>query len=95
MKKLSPSDQVNKQEVTFYKPKICLLGSTGNGKSSTGNYLIKKEVFKVSDSPVSCTNKLSFKENDEMILIDTIGFGDNMMSKDEIFKTLRHLPKES
>eukprot|EP01022_Parablepharisma_sp_SALTPOND_P012387 TRINITY_DN1589_c1_g1_i1.p1 TRINITY_DN1589_c1_g1~~TRINITY_DN1589_c1_g1_i1.p1 ORF type:complete len:662 (-),score=62.93 TRINITY_DN1589_c1_g1_i1:228-2213(-) len=69
------------------KPKtIVLVGSTGGGKSTTGNALVRSEVFKTSDELESCTLKCekAFSSTLNMYVIDTPGFSDNCRSETEI-----------
>ncbi|GAB1222086.1 hypothetical protein ENUP19_0093G0005 [Entamoeba nuttalli] len=67
---------VQKQKQT----KLLLIGETGNGKSSAGNFILKKNVFRVSGSPDSETNKplKCFGEGDrsDVVVIDTPGLND-------------------
>ncbi|GAB1218732.1 hypothetical protein ENUP19_0003G0017 [Entamoeba nuttalli] len=60
--------------------KLLLIGETGNGKSSHGNFILKKNVFKVGNNSNSETNKplKYFGEGDrkDLIVIDTPGFND-------------------
>ena len=76
------------------KRKICLLGSTGNGKSTTGNTLMGKNLFKISNDLSSCTGELSIVENENFIMMDTVGFGDNRTSKKEIIKMMHSISTE-
>ncbi|OUM59779.1 hypothetical protein PIROE2DRAFT_63558 [Piromyces sp. E2] len=60
---------------------LILIGETGNGKSSLGNFILnKKEVFSVSDNPESET-KITIgehgdNENRDIFVIDTPGLKD-------------------
>ncbi|BFU18079.1 AIG1 family protein [Entamoeba histolytica HM-1:IMSS] len=55
--------------------KLLLIGESGNGKSSVGNFILKKNVFEVSSSPNSQTRD-AVRENgkgerSDLIVIDT------------------------
>ena len=59
---------------------VLLLGQTGTGKSTLGNFLIGEEIFEESDEPDSCTMKTNYKNsklNPEMNVIDTPGIQDS------------------
>ena len=45
---------------------ILLIGETGTGKSSLGNFFIGEDFFIVSNEPKSCTNKLWEEEVKKM-----------------------------
>lgn len=70
--------------------KIVLIGSTGEGKSSFGNYILRNDSFKESDEPDSCTETINCskgKENTEvenLFIIDTPGISDSK-GRDDIF----------
>ena len=57
-----------------------LLGETGSGKSSFGNYVVGENVFEVSDDSTSCTKdtirKVS-KLDSEISIVDTPGLQDS------------------
>ncbi|OUM59778.1 hypothetical protein PIROE2DRAFT_63557 [Piromyces sp. E2] len=60
--------------------KLLLLGETGNGKSSLGNFIFGKEVFSVSENPESetkvTTGAYGDNENSGIFVIDTPGLQD-------------------
>ncbi|EDS88657.1 AIG1 family protein, putative, partial [Entamoeba histolytica HM-1:IMSS] len=55
--------------------KFLLIGETGNGKSSVGNFILKSNVFKVSDSTISETREADVQsgegERSDVTVIDT------------------------
>ncbi|EAL42945.2 AIG1 family protein putative [Entamoeba histolytica] len=55
--------------------KLLLIGETGNGKSSLGNFILQKYVFKVGDSPNPETREVVGEngkgERNDLIVIDT------------------------
>ena len=72
---------------------IVLLGSTGVGKSSFGNYILKSDNFIESNKTESCTDEIKCckgKENTEvenLYIIDTPGISDSK-GRDEYFAKL-------
>ena len=65
----------------FYNDKknIVLVGETGQGKSTLGNFLLKKKVFEVSSKSKSCTAEtvIEDSEQDNIQVIDTPGLKDS------------------
>ena len=65
----------------FYNDKknIVLVGETGQGKSTLGNFLLKKKIFKVSSKSKSCTEEtvIENSEQDNIQVIDTPGLKDS------------------
>jgi GTPase SAR1 family protein len=62
------------------KYSIVLIGETGTGKSSFGNYLLGRNEFKVSAKENSCTTQTISKtssRNNLIEIIDTPGFSDS------------------
>ncbi|KAG4085982.1 P-loop containing nucleoside triphosphate hydrolase protein [Neocallimastix lanati (nom. inval.)] len=59
---------------------LILLGETGNGKSSLGNFILNKQVFSVSDNPESETKETKGEKGDGdnagIFVIDTPGLQD-------------------
>lgn len=72
---------------------ILLIGSTGSGKSTLANVLVNKnnnfeEIFKESESSSSVTKEIKGEkfeiDNDEYLVIDTVGIGDTKLTRDEV-----------
>ncbi|EDR28523.1 aig1, putative [Entamoeba dispar SAW760] len=61
--------------------KLLLIGETGDGKSSLGNFILKNDVFKVSDSNKTVTKYTGgyFGEGDrsDVFVVDTHGLNDS------------------
>ena len=60
------------------KIQILLIGKTGHGKSSLGNFLLgQKDLFRVYDSPTSGTQETMKKEINGLTIIDSPGLLDS------------------
>lgn len=72
--------------------KILLLGETGVGKSSLGNFLLGQGLFKVNDTPDAVTLEIEKIERNELTIIDTPGFN-SPRGDIENFKNIMHYIK--
>ncbi|BFU25483.1 AIG1 family/50S ribosome-binding GTPase, putative [Entamoeba histolytica] len=67
--------------MSIKQTKLLILGSTGDGKSTLGNFILKKNVFKESNDPKSETKQTlgSYGEGDrrDVFVIDTPGLQDS------------------
>ena len=71
---------------------IVFSGVTGTGKSTAGNFLLKKEAFLTEDGLISCTEECSASISmicgKKVRIIDTPGFFDEFTSTEENLKEL-------
>lgn len=68
---------------------ILLIGETGTGKSSLGNFILGEDYFVVSNEPNSCTNKIvgrKSKLDENIFVIDTPGYNDTKGSDRKNFE---------
>ncbi|GAT99074.1 AIG1 family protein putative [Entamoeba histolytica] len=76
---MSSEDSIQHDDVK--KTKLLLIGNTGDGKSSLGNFILKDNKFKASDAAKSVTQETSgcYGEDDrsDIFVIDTPGFNDS------------------
>jgi GTPase Era involved in 16S rRNA processing len=80
-----------------------LVGLTGAGKSTTGNCVLNnsgklakeaKEPFLTSDSSEGCTRNFAYQANEQVFVLDTMGFGDPNFRQAEILKNLKKARKK-
>ncbi|BFU18152.1 50S ribosome-binding GTPase/AIG1 family, putative [Entamoeba histolytica] len=75
------------QEGKPKQTKFLLIGETGTGKSSAGNFILRKNVFKVGDGPISETRDVDVQSGEgdrsDVTVIDTPGFNDSEKKVDK------------
>jgi hypothetical protein len=76
-----------------------LVGLTGAGKSTTGNCILNQSgvlsqvndtPFPTSDSSKGCTRTFACKANEQVFVLDTVGFGDPNFKQDYILQELKN-----
>ncbi|EDR25430.1 hypothetical protein, conserved [Entamoeba dispar SAW760] len=81
------------------KTKLLLIGGTGDGKSSFGNFILKKNAFVVNDSPnpETKTTTGSYGEGDrsDVFVIDTPGLQDSSeMDESELNQMISYVNEQ-
>ena len=72
---------------------LLLIGQTGVGKSSLGNFLLRKDVFQISDKNECCTKTVNICSNKGLTIIDTPCLGGKEKDEVEILKTIMNYVK--
>eukprot|EP00931_Biecheleriopsis_adriatica_P115664 TRINITY_DN91433_c0_g1_i1.p1 TRINITY_DN91433_c0_g1~~TRINITY_DN91433_c0_g1_i1.p1 ORF type:complete len:705 (+),score=167.55 TRINITY_DN91433_c0_g1_i1:80-2194(+) len=72
---------------------MLMFGMTGTGKSSLGNLIAGKDIFKSGDSTTSVTKMNSVMRYEEpdgsLIVLDTVGLGDTSLSEEQVALGIR------
>ena len=81
-----------------HKRRIILVGNTGAGKSTVANclynklptlYHVQSHPFETSDSANGCTSNATVLSNGEVVLIDTVGFGDPRFDQTSVIEAFQ------
>ncbi|EMD45746.1 AIG1 family protein [Entamoeba histolytica KU27] len=89
---------MNLPEDNTKQTKLLLIGESGNGKSSLGNFILRKNVFEVSSSPNPETREVVGEngegERSDLIVIDTPSLQESKEFNEKFLNDIVDIVKE-